>query len=265
MIVAAAGSFKSAELVGRLEAAFKDWSNKETKFDIPKATHKAQPGIYCFHKEGRNINQGRVTIAHLGIDIHNPDVHAIRVMNYIYGGGGFSSRLVQKVRSEEGLAYSVHSDFSPGIDYAGTMRIQFQSKSESCAYAAKLCLGELNKLRTDGVSEQELKHAQKFYLDAFPGFFFKTKFQTVTTFASAELNGLPKNYYQTYREKIASLTIADIARVAKEYLHPEKFVIVVVGDIPTIKNGDKNAKLTDLGKPVDIPLPDPLTLERSKN
>ncbi len=265
MIIAAAGAFKRSELIKRLEEAFKEMPNKDTKFEIPKVTHNPQPGIYCFHKEGKNVTQGRVTIAHLGIDIHHPDVQAIRVMSYIFGAGGFSSRLVQRVRSDEGLVYDVRSDFLPGTEYTGAFQIRFQSKSESCAYAAKLCLEELAKIQQNQVTEQELKDAQKFYLDAFPGLFFKTKFQTVNTFATAELNRIPKDYYQTYREKIAKLTVQDIQRVAKQHLHTDRFVFILVGDIPAIKKGDKHAKLSDLGRPIDIPLSDPLTLERPKS
>ncbi|HXX92562.1 MAG TPA: insulinase family protein, partial [Planctomycetota bacterium] len=256
-----------ADLKGKLEAAFKDWPNPPPdRPAVPAVTHQAKPGIYCFHKEGKNINQGRVTLGHLGIDIHHPEVQAIRVMSYILGSGGFSSRLMQKVRTEEGLAYSVGSDFRPGIVYPFVFKIQFQSKSESCAYAAKLCLDEVARFQKDGVSEKELRDAQQFYLDAFPGLFFATKLQTASTYAQAELLGIPKDYYRTYREKIAKLTPADILRVSREYLKPERFAWVVVGNIPAIKAGDGKHPVTlaDLGTVTDVPLADPVTLERPR-
>jgi len=266
-IIAASGAFKAGDLRGKLEAAFKDWPHPPSERPgVPAVTHQAKPGITCFHKDGKNINQGRVTMGHLGIDIHNPDVQAIRVMSYILGAGGFSSRLMQKVRTEEGLAYSVGSDLRPGIVYPYVFRIQFQSKSESCAYAAKLCLDEIARFQKDGVSEKELKDAQQFYLDAFPGLFFATKLQTASTYAQAELLGIPKDYYRTYREKIAKLTTAEVLRVAREYLKPEKFAWVVVGNIPVIKAGDGKhpVKLADLGPVTDVPLADPMTLERPR-
>jgi predicted Zn-dependent peptidase len=266
-IIAAAGAFKSADLKARLETAFQNWPwPAVAPGAIPPVTHQASPGIYCFNKDGKNINQGRVTMGHLGVDLRNPDVQTIRVMSYILGAGGFSSRLMQKVRTEEGLAYDVRSDLRPGITYPLVFKIQFQSKSESCAYAAKLCLEELAKLQKDGVSEKELRDAQQFYLDAFPGLFFATKLQTASTFAQAELLGIPKDYYLTYREKIARVTPAEIKRVAREYLRPEKFAWVVVGNIPAIKKGDGKHPVTlaDLGTPIDVPLADPLTLERPR-
>jgi zinc protease len=203
-------------------------------------------------------------MGHLGVDLHHPDVQAIRVMSYILGAGGFSSRLMQRVRSQEGLAYDVRSDLRPGYVYPFPFKILFQSKSESCAYAASLCLEEIAKIRKDGVTAEELKAAQQFYLDAFPGLFFSTKLQTASTFAQAELLGFPKDYYTTYREKIAKLTPDDLRRVAQEHLHPEKFAWVVVGNIPAIQAGDGThpVKLADLGTVVPVPLSDPYTLER---
>ncbi len=267
-LVAAAGAFRKDELVRKLEAAFKDWPKDETRpLEIPKVSHAPEPGIYCFHKEGKNVNQGRVTIGHLGIDVHHPDVQAVRVMSYIFGAGGFSSRLMQKVRTEEGLAYDVRSDLRPGTSYPLVFKIQFQSKSESCVTAARLCLDELARIQKEGVREKELRDAQQFYLDAFPGFFFSTKIQTASTYAQAELLGLPEDYYRTYRERIAKLTLEDIRRVAREQLRPDRFAWVVVGNIPAIKAGDpkRPGTLADLGPVRDVPLPDPLTLERPKS
>src|SRR5262249_58510320 len=136
----------------------------------------------------------------------------------------------------------------------------------SCAYAAKLCLEEVEKIRKDGVSAEELKAAQQFYLDAFPGLFFSTKMQTAGTYAQAELLGFPKDYYTSYREKIAKLVPEDIRRVAQEHLHPDQFAWVVVGNIPAIEAGDGThaVKLADLGTLVPLPLGAPFTLERIK-
>jgi predicted Zn-dependent peptidase len=264
-IIAAAGNFKRDEMAKKLEKLVSAWDERAPNaFDIPPVAHVPKPGVYVIHNEGKNINQGRVTIGHRGIKYDHPDAFALRVMNYVYGGGGFSSRLMQKVRSDEGLAYDVHSAFQPGILYTGTMRIRFQSKSESCLYAAKLCVQELERVRKDGVTEQELKETIQFYLDGFPGFFFSTPFDTVKTFANAELLGLPKDYYHTYREKLAKVTQEDCKRVANELLKPENFLFIFVGNIPAIRRGDgvHEIKIEEFGPVTEIPLPDPLTLER---
>jgi zinc protease len=269
-LVAAAGAFKKEELAAKLEAAFKAWpaaaEPASGPVTAPKVAHEAKPAIYCFNKEGKNITQGRVTIGHLGVDVRHPDVQAIRVMSYILGAGGFSSRLMQRVRTQEGLAYDVRSDLRPGLVYPFPFKLVFQSKSESCAYAAKLCLEEVERIRKEGVTPEELKAAQQFYLDAFPGLFFSTKMQVAGTYAQAELLGFPKDYYATYREKIARLTPDDLRRAAQEHLHPEKFAWIVVGNIAAIQAGDGThpVKLADLGTIVSVPLADPFTLERMK-
>lgn len=266
-VVAASGAFRKDVFAAALGRAVRDWPWEAGALPpVPPPSHAPAPGVYCFHKEGRNITQGRVTAAHLGVDIHHPDVQAIRVMSYILGAGGFSSRLMQRIRTQEGLAYDVGSDFRPGFTYPLPFKISFQSKNESVALAGRLCLEEIRRIREEEVTDKELADAVRFYLDAFPGLFFSTPFRTVTTFAQAELLNFPKDYYATYREKIARLTPRDVQRAAREHLYPERLVWVVVGNIPVIKRGDPSrpASLSDLGPVFDVPLPDPLTLERPK-
>jgi zinc protease len=230
---------------------------------VPKVTNEPKPGIYCFHKAGKNITQGRVTMEELGIDFRHPDAFAFRLAGYILGGGGLGTRLAKKVRSDLGLAYDVHSEVNAYITYRGNVRVVFQSKSESCAQAAKACLDEIARMQRELVTEQELEDAKRFFIDGFPGLFFSDADATVSSFASAEMMKIPADYYQTYREKIQAVTREDVKRVANELMHPDKFVIVVVGNIPAIKAGNAEAKLADLGRPIeDVPLSDPVTLER---
>ncbi|HTF55629.1 MAG TPA: pitrilysin family protein [Planctomycetota bacterium] len=265
MIVSAAGDFSKPELLAKLEGAFKEWPTPAPeKVTIPVVNYQPKPGVYCLPAKQANVNQGRVTIGHLGIDLNNPDAFVIRIMSYIFGQGGFSSRLVKVVRTDAGLAYSVGCDYRPGVSYTGTFRMLFQSRSESCLYAAKLCLQEMERMQKEPVTEEELKGAISFYMDAFPGLFFATPIQTASTFASAEFNGYPKDYYQTYRARINAVTAADIQRAAKQYMKADKLVFVFVGNLDAIKGGDGKTpvKIEDFGAVTDLPLPDPLTLVR---
>jgi predicted Zn-dependent peptidase len=266
-LIAASGAFKKSELLAALENAFQGF---DVSVPAPKRyaepAYEPLPGVYCFNKDAKNITQGRITMAHPGIRIDNPDLHAIRVMNYIYGGGGFSSRLMQRVRTEEGLAYDVRSEYQPGIGYLGTFRIRFQSKNDSCPYAMALCLEEMKKIQMEKPTVAVVDAAKKFFIDGFPAFFFSTKFQTVQTFASAELQNYPKDYYQTYREKIEAVTYDDIPRVARKYMKPDRLVIVAVGNIEAMMKGDGThaPTLASFGPVKNVPLPDPETLERTK-
>jgi zinc protease len=264
MIVAAAGDFSKAEFLAKLEKAFSQWPTPAAeKVSVPKVAHEPKAGVFCFQTKDP-IPQGRVTIGHPGIDLRHPDAFPIRIMSYIFGQGGFSSRLVKVVRTDAGLAYSVGCNYSPGVAYQGTFRMAFQSKSESCLYAAKLCRQELDRMQKEEVSADELKGAVNFYLDAFPGLFFSTPAQTASTLAAAEFNDYPKDYYKNYRDKIRAVTTSDVKRVAKEHMKPEKLVYVFVGNLPAIKGGDgaHEIKIEEFGPVQDVPLPDPMTLER---
>jgi len=264
VMIAASGDFNRADFAKKLERVLANLpAGKGEARAVPVLKHKPKPGVYCLHKEGRQINQGRVRIGHLGVTLHHPDVHALRVMNYVLGGGSFSSRLVQKVRSDEGLAYSVGSGFGAGALYPGTFVMSFQSKSESCLYAAKLCMEVLAELREKGPTPDEVEQAKAYFLDAFPSM-FASSFQTVSTFAQAEMDGTPKDYHKNYRERIAKVTVADVARVAKEHCRPADLVFVFVGNLAAIRAGDGQHEIPieTFGPVTDVPLPDPLTLKR---
>ncbi len=262
VILAVSGDFKREEMLAKLEAAFRGWESKgEPAPAIPVPTNEPKPGVYMLHKAG--VNQGRVSIGHLGIQRTNPDHYATTLLNYILGGGSFTSRITGRVRSDEGLAYSVNSRFQPGTYYPGTFRIAFQSKSETCAYAAKLCVEEMRKAIDAGVTEQELSGAKSYYVESFPNR-FASKRDIVTTFADDELTGREKGYYERFRENVEKVTLEDVKRVAKEYLRPDKLVVVVVGDLEAIKKGDAAhpATFEELGPCADLALPDPFTLQR---
>ncbi len=264
MIMAVAGDFRREELLAKLESAFGNWPvAKAETVKVPEPKHVPVPGAYFIPAKGK-VNQGRVTLAHLGIRIDHPDAFPIRIMSYILGGGGFSSRLVARVRTDEGLAYDVGSDYRPGIAYTGAFRIQYQSRSESCLWAGKICLEEIARMQEKDVTPEELDAAKNFYLEGFAGIFFPTPARIASTFASAEFNGYPKDFYSVYRQKIAAVTAADVRRCAKEHMQPSKFVALFVGDVEAMKKGDGQhaVKPEDFGPVVDLELPDPLTLKR---
>lgn len=267
MILAAAGDFSKKEFLEKLERAFADCPTPAPeKASVPPVAHEPAPGVYCFQDKLPRNPQGRVTIGHLGIDLHHPDAFAIRVMSYIFGAGGFASRLMKVVRTDEGLAYDVRCDYRPGIAHRGTFRMAFQSRSESCLYAAALCLREMERMQKEEVSAEELQGAIQFYVDAFPALFFSTPAQTVSTLAGAEFHKYPKDYYQTYRENISAVTAADIKRVAREHMTRDRLVFVLVGNLSAIKGGDgkHDVKIEQFGAVQDVPLPDPMTLVRPK-
>lgn len=259
---AIAGDFKKSDMIERLEQALSQWNTTgEIPPRIASPTHVPVPGVTMLHKD--KATQGNVVMGHLGLDMHHPDMYAVGLMNYILGAGSFTSRLNKTVRSDEGLAYSIGSSFAPGAWYPGIFSIGYQSKNPSTPYAAQLCLKEVRRLQDGGVTPEELEVAKNYFIDSFPTR-FATKYSMVSTFANDEIIGRPKDFYRTYRERIQKVTLQDVQDVARRHLHPDKMVIVVVGDLETIRKGDgvHNVSFDSFGPVTVLPLPDPFTLQR---
>jgi predicted Zn-dependent peptidase len=264
MIIAVAGDFDRAEMLKKLEKAFAGWPAEEPAprtFPVPK--HIPRPGVYVVEK--KDVNQGRVSIGHLGIMRGTPDEFPLRVMNGILGASGFRSRLVAKVRSDEGLAYNTGSQFGLGTYYPGDFRCWFQSKSNSCAYAAKIVLDELARLRTEKVSQADVNDTVSFYVESFPQR-FQSKMAVLSAYVNDEYTGRDPIYWQSYIENLKKVTPEDVFRVAQQHVHPDRLVILAVGDADEMIEGgyDKAPELglDDLGPIKRLPLRDPETMKR---
>jgi zinc protease len=152
-----------------------------------------------------------------------------------------------------------------GVYYPGTFRASFQSKSASTSQAIQIVLDEINHIRTQKVSAQELETAKNSAIETFPRI-FSTAAQIAGTFAQDEYTKRPADYWDTYRQRIAAVSTDDVQRVAQKYLDPSKLVILVVGNIDDITKGNPDrpeyslAKLAATGQIRRIPLPDPLTM-----
>lgn len=262
MMIAVAGDFERDEMIDRLERAFEDWMPRETWDEpVPQPMHEPEPGIYMIDKP--DVNQGRVSIGHLGTTFDNPDRYAISVMNGILGGSGFTSRIVTRVRSDEGLAYSAGSSFGTGTHYPATFRAYFQSRNEACAYAASLVFEEIERIRNEDVSGEELRTEINSLLEAFPRRFASAN-QIVSLYARDEFEGRDPDRWLTYRDNIRDISAGDVRRVAREYLNPDQLVVLVVGKLDDIMKGDPqyDASFEELGNLsiTRLPLRDPLTL-----
>ena len=263
-IVAVSGDVTPAEILPRLEARMADWPvGPDPVPEVPKPSHQPSPGIYAVDKS--DVNQGRVSIGHIGAMRDNPDRYALLVMNDILGGGGFSSRLLTRIRSDEGLAYSTSSNFGLGTYYDGLFRVGFQSRSETVARAGAIVVEEVERIRSGQVSEDELRTSKASFIETFTRN-FSSAGSTAGLFASDEHTGRDPEYLMQYRDRISAVSGDDVLRVAREYLHPDQLVFLVVGDLDTIEQGDPENLEFSLdrlsnGPVTRIPLPDPFTLE----
>lgn len=264
MIIAVAGDFDRKAMLDKLEKMFAGWPAGEAapkKFEAVLA--KPQPGVYVVNKP--DVNQGRVSIGHIGVMRGSPDEFALQVMNGLLGASGFRSRIVARVRSDEGLAYNSGSRFGQGVWYPGDFRAWFQSKSNSCAYATQIVLEEIKRLRDEKVSQKDVDDTVNFYVEGFPKN-FQTKMAILGTYVDDEYTGRDPMYWQTYIENLKKVTPEDVQRVAQKYLQPDQLVLLAVGDANAISAGgyDKAAslKFDSFGKLTTLPLRDPETMKR---
>jgi len=262
--LAVSGDFETRAMLAKLEKAFAGWQNRGEKIPpVPRPDHTPAPGVYLVDK--KDVNQGRVRLGHLGVTRDNPDHLAIDIMNDILGGGGFTSRILSRVRSDEGLAYSAGSSFLPGVYYEGTFAVGFQSKSATVAQAIAIVLEEIDNIRNNRVTPEELATEVTQAVENLPRR-FATAGARAALFADDWLTRRPEDYWARYSERMRALTPAEIQRVAQKYLHPEQLVILAVGHQDDIAKGNPDKPQYSMtkfggGKPsLRIPLPDPLTM-----
>ncbi len=265
-VFAVSGDFDQKEMLNRLGEALSDgWPGQPANLPkVPAPNHEPPAGVYMVNK--REVNQSSIRLGHLGIQRDNPDRSALGIMNEILGGGGFTSRIMSRVRSDEGLAYSAGSGMAPGTYYRGTFSAGFESKNPSCAQATAIVLEEIARVREEKVSDWELEAAKNYAIEIFPRF-FATASSVAGTFADDEYTGREKDYWEKYRERIAAVTADDVLRVAQQYLHPERLAILGVGNVEEILRGNPDRpeyqfrNFSPDGEVHRIPLPDPLTMK----
>ena len=261
MIVAVSGDFAVEEMLEKLTKAFEGWERDAVAPDPKMPEAVFVPGLYHIQKE---IPQGKVVLGKRGIVRDDPDAIPLLLLNEILGAGGFTSRLMQKVRSNEGLAYSVRSILSQRINYPGAFQATFESKNPTVALATKIVLGEIALIRQQPITDEEIEVAKQGLIETFPRQ-FESKPTTLQVFVNDEWTNRPKDYWQTFREKVRSVTKDDLLRVAKKHLDPSQMAILVVGDWEAIASGDLEGRATMKeffgGDVKHLPLRDPLTLE----
>lgn len=224
--LAVSGDFAKGEMLARIEKAFASWENRPV--ELPRVLPPAndlKPEVLLIKKE---INQSVIRMGQLGIDIRNPDLYALRVMDYILGGG-FTSRLTTEIRTNRGLAYDARSYLDAGRRFVGTFTASTETKSVSTAKAVGLIRDIISRMTREPVTEEELKVAKESIVNSFI-FSFTRVDAIVNQQVRVEYYDYPPGYLENYRDNIARVTKEDVLRVAKKYLRPEGMILVVVGD-----------------------------------
>ena len=251
VMLGAWGDFQKDELVEKIKDVFKDW--KKVGFQrapTPPVPYEFDRSVNFIPKE--DVNQSTILIGHIGGLRNNPDYFALRVNNLILSAA-FIGRLFRHIRSDQGLAYAVLGRYSANFDYPGTFYVGCITKSETTVKAIRSLLHEVEMIRKEEVTDQELALAQESFLNAFV-FNFDTRRELVGRLMTYEYYGYPKDFLQKTKEGIEKTTKADVLRVAQEYLKPGQVRILVVGN-----DQDFDEPLSVLGdvNEIDISIPTP--------
>jgi zinc protease len=259
LIVGVIGDFDSAAMEAKLRGVF-----ESLPAAVPQPARKdtfagPKPGVYFIDKP--DVNQSNVQIVALGTDRRSHDEASLSVLNDILGGG-FSSRLMQTVRTKLGLAYAVGGGFSLPFDHPGVFRVDLMTKSVSTVDATKAALGEIAGLNERSFTEEELKRAKDDILNAFL-FQYDSRHKILAEQERLEFYGYPADYLETYKAAVEKVTLDDLKAAAKKYVHAEKLAVLVVGNGGEIKPGIDEL---NLGKAtaVDITIPRPARAAEKK-
>jgi len=226
MILGIAGDFDTSDLTARLETLLGDRPSTNVSFpQIPPLEPVQAASVNYIHKQ---MNQSNIRLGHLGVRRHHPDQFAIEIMNYVLGWGGFTSRLWKEVRSDRGLAYHVYGVMGSGMQ-RGIFEAGCQTSAQTTCEAITVIRDVIAGMRKAPPSPTELALAKESKLNRFV-FNFGSSAQIVRQRAALEFYGYPSDYLDTYETNIMAVTGEDVHRVANEHLHPDKLVILVVGD-----------------------------------
>jgi len=243
-VIAATGDVNADEIKASLEKELAGLAGTVPPESEPPAV-KVAPGLHMKLID-RSVQQANIIMGFGGVARSNPDYYRLQVMNYILGGGGFSSRLMQTVRSKAGLAYSIGSGFEPG-KFPGSFTVSLQTKNQSANQAIDLILQQMREIQEKPVSDAELDATRKFLIGSFP-----LKIDKQSGIASfmlqVELYGLGLDYAEKYPKLIEAVTKEDVQRVAKEYLHPDAVILVAVAN-----QNEAKINAANLGKQVGGP------------
>jgi zinc protease len=244
--IAVVGDFRADAVAKKLDAALAALPTPDAPLvlpPLPKASGDPKPGVFVVD---RPITQSNVAVGHPGISRDDPNRYAVDLMNRILGGGSFSSRITERVRSDEGLAYSARSSYPIGDRDLGLFRATVQTKTESTGKAVALVLDEIRKMKTGAISKNEFETARESVLFGFVNR-FDDPVQNVARLMRLEFERLPMDWDRRAFDGYSAVTPEGVAAAARAYLRPEDLTIFVVGQAAAL-----TTQLRPFGEPLAV-------------
>jgi zinc protease len=225
LIVGVVGDIGAAELAPLLDRTFGALPATATPATIGEGAPAAPGAVIVVD---RALPQSVVLFGANGVKRHDEDFYPAFVLNHILGGGGFSSRLMQEVREKRGLAYSIDTSLVT-LDHAGLVQGMVGTKNASVAETVALIKQEWQRMRDEGPTEAELADA-KLYLTGSYALRFSSTQAIAGALVAVQLEDFPPDYFKQRNSYVEAVTLADVKRVAKTLLDPDKLTFVIVGE-----------------------------------
>jgi predicted Zn-dependent peptidase len=203
-VIGITGDLTRDEAFAMLDALSQAWEAGGETPEVPPMEYELKPSVNYIYKD---VNQAYIFAGHMGLNSANEDRPLVDIMNYILGGGSFTSWITQRIRSDEGLAYSARSSYRDSPWGYGLFTGSCQTRSDAAMRALTLLIEQIEKMKTEGPSEVEVGNAR-----------------------DAIVNGQPLDTLERELAVYQAAGLEDIRRAGSEYLHPGDLTILVVGN-----------------------------------
>jgi zinc protease len=225
-ILAIVGDVSLKEVLPKIERAFGDWQKAEVPaMTIPPAPPQAASRIFLIDRPGSV--QTVLQLGNLGIERTNSDYFSLLLADRILGGGP-AARLFLNLREDKGYTYGAYSNFG-GSKFRGTWMSSPEVRTDVTEGAMKEFMYELKRLRDEPVSTAELENAKRAIIGSF-ALSLEQPQSLLQNIIQQKIYDLPADYWDTYPQKVAAVTAADVQGVAQKYVDLGHLQIVAVGD-----------------------------------
>jgi zinc protease len=222
------GDLTFEEMRKGVEASFGNWkAGRKADDQLPSPVRPAGRKIIAVNRP--DLTQSQIRVGLLGIERNDKEYIPFKVMNYIFGGGGFSSRLMQRIRAEKGYTYGISSSFQAG-HIPGPFIVSTFTPTGTTVPVIEEIVAVMKEFITKGPNPRELEEAKNFFRGSFP-LTLETPGQMAAELLKLELYDTSFDYLSSYQETIGKVSLDEINSLASSYLLPEDFIMVVAGRV----------------------------------
>jgi zinc protease len=225
-VIGISGDMTSQETLEKLGARLEPWEPGGEEPVFPEMAYEVRSSVNYIYKD---VNQAYIFAGHMGMNSLNNDRAVANLMNYVLGGGAFTSRITKRVRTDEGLAYGARSSYDPSPWGYGLFVASCQTKTSAAMRALGLIIEEIEKMQTDGPTEEEVSSAKESFINR-EVFDYESGRKIVNRMTWYDIVGLPLDTLERDFKAYQSAMLRDIREAATRHLHPEGLTILVVGN-----------------------------------